>query len=101
MPLRNDKSMGFQLHLSRLHHPERMTRLLLAVALAYLWMMYLGTLALLGRLQRAVDRSDRRDCSFFTIGCEWLRRLLKLNKYIPVGFCPYPYLRSPIGVSVR
>ncbi|MFQ6059503.1 MAG: transposase [Anaerolineae bacterium] len=95
---RDDKSMGFHLHLSRLRHPERMARLLLAVALAYLWMMYLGTLAVLGGLQRLVDRSDRRDCSFFTIGCEWLRRLLKLDKHIPVGFCPYPYLCSPTGV---
>lgn len=89
---RDDKSMGFHLHLSHLRHPERMIRLLLVVALAYLWMMYLGILAVLGGLQRMVDRSDRRDCSFFTIGCEWLRRLLKLDRYIPVRFCPYPYL---------
>ena len=90
---RDDKSMGFHLHLSHLRHPERMARLLLAVALAYLWIMYLGTLALLGRLQPLVDRSDRRDCSLFTIGYEWLRRLLKLDKPIPVRFCPYPHLR--------
>jgi hypothetical protein len=89
---RDDKSMGFHLQLSRLRHPDRMARLLLVVALAYLWMMYLGTLALLGGLQRLVDRSDRRDCSFFTIGSEWLRRLLKLDKPIPVRFYPYLYL---------
>ena len=67
---RDDKSMGSHLHLSHLRHPERMSRLLLVVALAYLWIMYLGTLALLGGLQRLVDRSDRRDCSLFTIGYE-------------------------------
>jgi hypothetical protein len=92
---RDDKSMGFHLHLSRLRHLDRMARLLLMVALAYLWMMYLGTLVLLGGLQRLVDRGDRRDCSFFTIGCEWLRRLLKLDEPIPVGFYPYPYLFLP------
>jgi hypothetical protein len=92
---RDDKSMGFHLHLSRLRHPERMARLLLAVALAYLWITFLGTLALLGGLRRLVDRSDRRDCSLFTIGYEWLRRLLKLDQPIPVRL-PRPKGRSSI-----
>jgi len=98
---RDEKSKGFHLQLSHLRHPERMARLILVVAVAYLWLMYLGTLALLGGLQRLVDRKRRRDCSLFTIGYEWLRRLLKLDKPIPVRFFPYPFLRlaPPRGVG--
>lgn len=101
-PLFGDvKGHGFDLQTSRLRHPERLSRLMLAVALAYLWLCFLGSVALIFGWAKLVDRTDRRDRSIFTIGRQWLNRLLKLDKPIPVGFLPYPFLRllPPSGVG--
>lgn len=95
-PLFGDmKGHGFDFQTSRLRHPERLSRLMLAVALAYLWLCFLGSVALIWGLAKWVDRTDRRDRSIFTIGRQWLNYLLKLDKPIPVGFTPYPFLRLP------
>ena len=52
-------------------------------------------------LAKLVDRTDRRDRSLFTIGRQWLNRLLKLDEAIVVSFFPYPLLRQlpPAGVG--
>jgi hypothetical protein len=89
---RDDKSMGFNLQKSQLRDPARMMRLLLVVCLSYLWIMFLGCMAVLSGSIRFIDRTDRRDCSLFTYGLRWLRRLLKIDAYIPVRFRPYPFL---------
>lgn len=92
-PLFGDiKGHGFDLQTSRLRDPARLSRLMLAVALAYLWLCFLGTVALITGQAKWVDRTDRRDRSLFTIGRQWLNRLLKLDQTILVGFCPYPFL---------
>lgn len=88
------KGHGFDFQTCRLRHPERISRLILAVALAYLWLLFLGVTAVLTNLAKLVDRTDRRDRSLFTIGRQWLNRLLKLDKPIPVSFYPYPFLRQ-------
>lgn len=91
-PLFGDvKGHGFDLQTCRLRHPERIDRLMLAVALAYLWVCFLGSVAILTGHAHLVDRSDRRDRSIFTIGRLWLNRLLKLDFPIRVGFCPFPF----------
>lgn len=90
---RDDKSMGFNLQDSRLSDPQRMMRLLLIIALAYLWLLCLGCLAVLSSSIRFIDRTDRRDCSLFQYGVRWLRRLLRLDLYIPVRFTPSPFIR--------
>lgn len=101
-PLFGDvKGHGFDLQTCRLRHPQRIDRLMLAVALAYLWICFLGATAIMFGLAKCVDRTDRRDRSLFTIGRLWLNRLLKLDKPILVGFCPYPFLAGvpPAGVG--
>jgi transposase len=101
-PLFGDvKGHGFDLQTCRLRHPERVCRLMLAVALAYVWLCFLGSIALMTGLNKLVDRTDRRDRSLFTIGRLWLNRLLKLDKSILVGFFPYPFLSGipPAGVG--
>lgn len=91
-PLFGDvKGHGFDLQTCRLRHPERIDRLMLAVSLAYLWMCFLGSVALLTGHAKLVDRSDRRDRSIFTIGRLWLNRLLKLDFPLRVGFFPFPF----------
>jgi hypothetical protein len=92
-PLFGDlKGHGFDFQTCRLRHPERISRLMLAIALAYLWLCFLGVTATLLGQAKLVDRTDRRDRSLFTIGRQWLNRLLKLDKPILVSFCPYPFL---------
>lgn len=92
-PLFGDiKGHGFDLQTCRLRDPARLSRLMLAISLAYLWLCFLGSLALITRQAKLVDRTDRRDRSIFTIGRLWLNRLLKLDKPFLVGFCPYPFL---------
>lgn len=94
-PLFGDiKGHGFDLQTSRLRDPERVSRLMLAVALAYLWLFFLGVAAVITGNDKLVDRTDRRDRSLFTIGRQWLNRLLKLDKPIVVSFFPYPLLRG-------
>jgi hypothetical protein len=92
---RDDKSMGFNLQDSQVRDPARMTRLLLVVCLSYLWIMFLGCMAVIFGGVRLIDRTDRRDCSLFTYGLRWLRRLLKTDAYISVRFCPYLFLHLP------
>ncbi len=57
---------GFDLQTSRLRHPERVSRPMLAVALAYLWLLFLGIVAAITNPAKLVDRTDRRDRSLFT-----------------------------------
>lgn len=95
-PLFGDiKGHGFDFQTSRLRHPERISRLMLAISLAYLWLCFLGSVAIIFGWAKLVDRSDRRDRSIFTIGRLWLNRLLKLDMPIPTRFCPYPFLVLP------
>ena len=92
-PLFGDiKGHGFDVQTSRLRDPERLSRLMLAVSLAYLWLCFLGSVALMTGQAKRVDRTDRRDRSIFTVGRLWLNRLLKLDLPFLVGFCPYPFL---------
>ena len=92
-PLFGDvKGHGFDLQTCRLRHPDRLDRLMLAVSLAYLWICFLGSVAILTGHTKFVDRSDRRDRSIFTIGRLWLNRLLKLDFPVRVGFHPFPFL---------
>lgn len=92
-PLFGDlKGHGFDLQSSRLIHPERIAQLMLALALAYLWMVFLGAWVFDAGFAKFVDRSDRRDRSLFTLGRLWLQRLLKLDQPLSVHFCPDPAL---------
>lgn len=79
------KSRGFNLHKSGLRDPKRLSRLLIAVALAYLWMIYLGEYAKQSEWIKLIHRSDRCDWSLFNLGRYLLKRLLKDRFKIP-GF---------------
>mgnify|MGYP000108751181 CR=1 FL=1 len=86
------KSRGFGIAKSRLSVPERVDRLLLAVCLSYLWMVYLGTeLCALG-CQDVLDRKDRRDKSLFRLGLDWLKYQLKQGLGFHVRFHISPCL---------
>lgn len=75
---RDDKSGGFDLEHTRLQHPERLERLLLAVALATLWCHELGEAVLAEgeTARREIDPGAKRELSLFQLGLRWLKRCL-------------------------
>ncbi len=82
----DQKSRGFQLHKSHLSDPQRLSRLLIAACLAYLWVVYLGVCALRDDWRKRLHRRDRCDLSLFRLGLRLLARCLKDDIPIPDGF---------------
>jgi DDE family transposase len=81
----DQKSRGFQIHKSHLSAPARLSRLLLASCLAYLWIVYLGVCALQDDWMRVLHRTDRCDLSLFRLGLRLVARCLKDDIPIPDG----------------
>lgn len=86
----DQKSRGFHLHKSHLWDPERLSRLMLAAALAYLWMVYLGVTALHQGWYKQFHRSDRVDLSLFQLGLRLLEHMLNEAWDLLVAFIPPP-----------
>ncbi len=82
----DQKSRGFHLHQSHLTEPERLSRLMMAACLAYIWIIYLGVLALQEEWRQFVHRTDRCDLSLFQLGLRLLDYFLNEGKRIPVQF---------------
>jgi Transposase DDE domain len=70
------KGHGFDLESTRLRRFGRLSRLTLAVAMLYVWLVEHGAQVIKGGQRRMVDRSDRRDYSVFRLGCNMLERCL-------------------------
>lgn len=70
------KGHGFDLESTRLRHFGRLSRLTLAVAMLYVWLVENGARVIKRGQRRMVDRSDRRDYSVFRLGCNMLDRCL-------------------------
>jgi hypothetical protein len=79
----DQKSRGFQLDKSHLSDPERVTRLMLAACLAYLWVIYLGTVAQQEGWQAVIHRRARCDLSLFQLGLRLLDYFLDHDLPIP------------------
>jgi Transposase DDE domain len=75
---RDDKSGGFDIDHTRLSHPERLERLLLAVAIATVWCHEVGQFVLLTGevLRRLIDPAHTRHLSIFQLGLRWIKRCL-------------------------
>ena len=82
----DQKSRGFHLHQSHLSNPTRLTRLLMATCLAYIWLIYLGALCEQDGWISIIHRSDRCDLSLFQLGLRLLDYLLSEDYTIPVAF---------------
>jgi hypothetical protein len=80
------KSRGFFLHKSHLSDPARLSRLLIASCLAYVWIVYLGVCALQEKWMKQIHRADRCDLSLFRLGLRLLARCLNDHIPIPDGF---------------
>jgi len=82
----DQKSRGFHLHKSHLSDPARLTRLLMAACLAYIWIIYLGALCEQDGWVSIIHRGDRCDLSLFQLGLRRLDYLLSEDSTIPVAF---------------
>jgi hypothetical protein len=58
--------------------------------LAYIWIVFLGALAIHDGLDKVIHRPDRCDISLFQMGLRALESLLDQGKTIPVAFHMLP-----------
>ena len=82
----DQKSRGFHLHKSHLSDPTRLSRLLIAACLAYIWIVYLGAVCVKDGWVCMIHRSDRCDLSLFQLGLRLLDHLLNAGLSVPVAF---------------
>jgi hypothetical protein len=80
------KSRGFHLHKSHISDPDRIKRLMIATCLAYIWIVFLGALAMKNGWNKIIHRTDRCDLSLFKLGLRVLDELLNMMKDVPVAF---------------
>jgi hypothetical protein len=96
---RDDKSGGFDLDASHLRDPHRLDRLLLALAVATLWIYELGEQVLRDERRAQIDPGYQRQLSVFQLGWRWLRRALSLADLPEWRFCLHPF--QPERVSAK
>jgi hypothetical protein len=85
---RDDKSGGFNMAHIQLQHPDRIERLLLAMAIATLWCHELGEHVLQqGEMaRRLIDPGPTRELSLFQLGLRWLKRALAVAVHLLPDF---------------
>ena len=84
------KKHGFDLESTMLRHFLRLSRLTLAVALLYVWLISVGGRTIREGLRHLVDRVDRRDLSIFQIGLRFIER--RLTNALPFRIPLFTYL---------
>ncbi len=71
---RDLKEFGFRLETTRLRDPERVSRLLLCVCLAHVWLMNAGVWVSKRGLRGQIDRHTTRQLSYFQIGWRFVQQ---------------------------
>ena len=84
------KKHGFDLESTMLRHFMRLSRLTLAVALLYVWLISVGGRTIRDGLRHLVDRVDRRDLSIFQVGLRFIER--RLTNALPFRIPLFTYL---------
>jgi hypothetical protein len=82
----DQKSRGFNIQKSHLEDPQRLSRLLIALCLAYIWLVYLGVLCKTEGWQSIIHRKSRCDLSLFQLGFRLLDHFMNEGFSIPVQF---------------
>ena len=82
----DQKSRGFHIEKSHLEDCQRLSRLLIATCLAYIWLIYLGTLCKREGWQSIIHRKSRCDLSLFQLGFRLLDHFMNESLPIPVQF---------------
>lgn len=87
---RDEKSHGFNWHLSRVRDPGHAARLVLVMALATLLCLSLGTHVIKRGLRRHLEPARRRLLSVFQLGIRWLRDCLVNGRGCPCQVYLHP-----------
>jgi hypothetical protein len=82
----DQKSRGFDIQKSHLEDCQRLSRLLIATCLAYIWLVYLGSLCKSEGWQSIIHRKSRCDLSLFQLGFRLLDHFMNEGFSIPVQF---------------
>jgi hypothetical protein len=81
------KSRGFHIHKSHLSDPNRLSRLLLASSLAYIWLIHLGMMVFQDdSIRSLIDRTHRTDKSLFRLGLDWVKYCMTHGLDIFIAF---------------
>ena len=83
------KKHGFDLEHTLLRHFSRLSRLTLAVAILYVWLVSVGTKTIRSGSRHLVDRKDRRDLCVFQIGLRYIERCLNNDSSVKISLCSY------------
>jgi hypothetical protein len=82
------KGHGFDLEATHLDNPNRISRLVLGVCIAFVWFITLGSWIFKRGFRHFVDHKSRRDKSYFRIGWDWIERCIRLQLPVPIRFKP-------------
>lgn len=82
----DQKSRGFHIHQSHMSDVQRLSRFLIAACLAYIWIVYLGSVCEKDQWRPLIHRRKRCDLSLFQLGLRLLEHLLNEEMPIPVQF---------------
>ena len=82
------KGHGFDLEATHLDSPDRISRLVLGVCIAFVWFITLGSWVVKRGFRHFVDHKSRRDKSYFRIGWDWIERCIRLQEPVPIRFKP-------------
>lgn len=83
------KGHGFDLEATHLDDVDRISRLVLAVCISYVWFITLGSWVVKRGFRHLVDHKCRRDKSYFRIGWDWIERCRRHDRPVPLHFKPY------------
>lgn len=83
------KGHGFDLEATHLRDAQRISRLVLGVCMAYIWLISVGSWVVKNGRRHLIDVKSRRDKSYFRLGWDWLARCWRLNQPLPIRFIPY------------
>ena len=77
------KSRGFNLQKTHISDPKRIDRLLIAAALAYIFIIYFGVYAVKNGFEKIIHRTDRCDLSLCQLGFRMVDHFLNKRHRIP------------------
>jgi len=83
------KKHGFDLESTMLQNFLKLSRLTLAVAFLYVWLVSIGGDTIHQGLRHLVDRHDRRDLSIFQIGLRFIQKRVTNGLSVQIPLCSY------------
>lgn len=93
---RDDKSGGFDLAATKLQDAERLNHLLLAVAVAVLWIYEIGASVIRAQERSEIDPAYKRQLSIFQIGWRKLHRAISCLNIPPCTLHLQPLRLEPV-----